>query len=432
MATETKEAQRLPFKPQELESSVYFAGLHSTKPIFTFASGEWEPQALRVLSESARGYVYGNAGAGETCAKNLAAFKRWSIVPRRLRPSLKDKDGNPQFSNPSTTVLGQKLDFPIAIAPVGVQKIFNREGEPATAKAAASVGIPYILSTASSTSFEDVAEAHGPNATRWYQLYWPSNEHNDITISLLNRAKKSGYTALFVTLDTYALGWRPGDMDHGYNPFLHADRIGVEIGFTDPVFQKQFKEKHGYDLDESERMHSWDVEAGSMGVGAKEWTRVVFKGHSHSWEDIAFLKKHWDGPIVLKGIQTVEDAQKSIEVGVQGIVVSNHGGRQQDGGNASLAVLPQIAKAVGDKLEIFFDSGVRTGADALKAIALGAKCVLIGRPYVYGLALGGEAGVRHVLRALCGELVMNMHLAGLRTLDEVTREVVVKEDDFYL
>jgi len=290
--------------------------------------------------------------------QNLAAFKKWSIIPRRLRPSLKDKDGNSQFSDPSTTVLGQKPDFPIAIAPVGVQKIFNREGEPATAKAAASVGIPYILSTASSTSFEDVAEANGLNATRWYQLYWPSNEHNDITISLLNRAKKAGYTALFVTLDTYALRWRPSDIDHGYNPFIHADRIGVEIGFTDPVFQKQFKEKHGYELDHSERIRSWDVEAGSMGEATKEWTRVVFNGHSHSWEDIAFLKKHWDGPIVLKGIQTVQDALMSVEVGVQGIVVSNHRGRQQDGGNASLAVLPHIAKAVGDKLDIFFDSGV--------------------------------------------------------------------------
>lgn len=158
---------------------------------------------------------------------------------------------------------------------------------------------------------------------------------------------------------------------------------------------------------------------------------LAFQGHSHSWEDIAFLKEHWDGPIVLKGIQTVEDAKKSVEVGVQGIVVSNHGGRQQDGGNASLAVLPKIAAAVGDKLDIFFDSGVRSGADALKAIALGAKCVLIGRPYVWGLTLGGEEGVQHVLRSLCGEVVLNMHLAGLRTIDEVNRDCLVKDDDLW-
>lgn len=220
-------------------------------------------------------------------------------------------------------------------------------------------------------------------------------------------------------------------MDHGYNPFIHADRIGVEIGFTDPVFQKHFREKHGYEIDESERHRSWDVEAGSMGEAAKEWTTMVFSGHSHSWEDVAFLKEHWDGPIVLKGIQTVADAKKCVEVGAQGIVVSNHGGRQQDGGNASLAVLPRIVEAVGDKLDIFFDSGVRSGADAIKAVALGAKCVLIGRPFVYGLALGGEAGVRHVLRSLCGEIVLNMHLAGLRTLEEVNRDVIVKDDDLW-
>jgi lactate 2-monooxygenase len=431
----TKSEVKLPtrglFKPTDFEASVFKAGLHSAKPPFTFHCANWERHALPVLSESARGYVYGNAGAGETYAKNLESFKKYSIMPRRLRPSKTDKDGKPVFSDASTTVLGQKLDFPLAIAPVGVQKIFNREGEPATAKAAASVGIPYILSTAASTSIEDVAEANGPDATRWYQIYWPPDEYKDITISLLNRAKKAGYTALFVTVDAYILGWRPSDMDHGYNPFIHADRIGVEIGFTDPVFQKLFKERHGYDIDESERHRSWDVEAGSMGEAAKEWTSIVFPGHTRSWEDIAFLKEHWDGPIVIKGIQTVGDAKKCVEAGVHGIVVSNHGGRQQDGGTASLAVLPHIVDAVGDKLDIFFDSGVRSGADALKAIALGAKCVLIGRPYVYGLALGGEEGVRHVLRSLCGEMILNMHLAGLRTLEEVNREAIVKEEDLY-
>lgn len=419
------------FQPTELENRIYLSGLHSHKPPFTFKNTEWEAQALPILSESARGYVHGNAGAGSTYEKNIESFKKYSIVPQRMRPSRKDENGNLLFSDASTTVLGQKLDFPLALAPVGVLKIFNREGEGAVARAAADVGIPYILSTATSTGIEDVAEASGPNATRWYQLYWPLNEHNDITVSLLNRAKKAGFTALFVTLDTYVLGWRPSDMDHGYNPFIHADRIGVEIGFTDPVFQKHFRDKHGYDIDESERKRSWDVEAGSMGEAAREWANIVFSGHSHSWEDIAFLKEHWDGPIVLKGIQTVADAKKSVEVGVQGIVVSNHGGRQQDGGNASLAVLPRIVEAVSDKLDIFFDSGVRSGADALKAIALGAKCVLIGRPYVYGLALGGEDGVKHVLRSLCGEIVLNMHLAGLRTLEEVNRDIIVKDDELW-
>ncbi|KAJ0108818.1 fmn dependent [Diaporthe amygdali] len=430
-----------------LEQSVYHAGLHSTKPPFTFQPSEWEPQAKAVLSANSWGYIHGNCGAGTTYRKNLAAFDRWSIVPRRMVASRLDPaTGAEAFADTSTTVLGHQIPFPIAIAPIGVQRIFHPEGEVAAVRASAAVGVPYTLSTASSTSIEDVAEAmngaskggsegqgqgQGQSKTpRWYQLYWPSREHDDITVSLLSRAKKAGYTALFVTLDTYVLGWRPSDMDNGYNPFIHPDRIGVEIGLTDPVFQKKFKEEHGYDIEEARR-HESELTGHNLGEAAQEWAKIVFPGHSHTWEDVEFLKKHWDGPIVLKGIQSVADARKCVEVGVQGIVVSNHGGRQQDGGVSSLGMLPHIVEAVGDKLDVFFDSGIRCGADIIKAIALGAKCVLVGRPYAYGLAIGGEEGVRHVLRAMCGDLMMNMHLAGLTGLDEVTKDVLVKEDEVF-
>ncbi|KAG5794424.1 hypothetical protein H9Q69_006525 [Fusarium xylarioides] len=413
--------------------SIFDAGLHFARPAFTFQTSQWEPLAKETLSATSWGYIHGNCGSGSTYRNNLTAFSRWSIVPNRLVPSHRDENGNEQFSDTSTTVLGQKLPFPLAIAPIGVQKIFNPEGEAATARAAASLGVPYTLSTASSTSIEDVAAANGKDAPRWFQLYWPSREHDDITISMLNRAKASGYTALFVTLDTYVLGWRPTDLDNGYNPFIHPDHIGVEIGLTDPVFQKKFKKKHGYDITDAASGVYQAAQGGSAGASlgdaAREWAKIVFPGHSHSWEDIKFLKKHWDGPIVLKGIQSVHDAKKCVEVGVQGIVVSNHGGRQQDGGASSLGMLPRIVDAVGDKLDIFFDSGIRCGADIMKAIALEAKCVLVGRPYAYGLALGGEDGVRHVLRALCGDLTMNMHLAGLRDISEVNRDILVKESD---
>lgn len=330
---------------------------------------------------------------------------------------------------------------------IGVQKIFNPEGEIAAARAAAALGVPYTLSTASSTSIEDVAAAmdsvvaaedgNPPDAgpkhnkpTRWFQLYWPTREHDDITASLLSRAKNAGYTALVVTLDTYVLGWRPADMNHGYNPFLHPDRIGVEIGLTDPVFRRKFRERHGYDIAEAAG-HSSGTTGHDLGEAAAEWARIAFPGHSHGWEDLGFLREHWDGPIVLKGIQTVGDARAAAEHGVQGIVVSNHGGRQQDGGASSLGMLPRIVEEVGDRLDVFFDSGVRCGADVLKAVALGAKCVFVGRPYAYGLAIGGEEGVKHVLRSVCGDFMMNMHLAGLRGLDEVTRDVLVKEDELF-
>jgi lactate 2-monooxygenase len=284
----------------------------------------------------------------ETTDKNRAAFRKWSIVPRRLVKY----DG---FPNLKTEIFGETLQYPIAMAPVGVLKIFNPDGEVAATKAASKVTVPYILSTASSTSIEDVAKANGDDGQRWYQLYWPSREHDDITISLLQRAKRVGFTTLFVTLDTYILGWRPSDMDNGYNPFMRADRTGVELGMTDPVFRKQFKERHGVEVEEK------------MDSAAPEWMRTIFPGASKGWEDIKFLQEHWDGPIVLKGIQSVADAVAAIEASVQGIVVSNHGGRQQDGGNSSLGMLPYIADAVGDKLAVFYDSGIQSGADIAKA-----------------------------------------------------------------
>lgn len=428
--------------PTKYSSDVYLAGLHDGKPPFSFQPSDWEPQAKAVLSANSFGYVNGNAGTGSTYRKNLAAFDRWSIVPQRLRPSRTDPTtGDPAFPDTTTTILNstQPLPYPLALAPIGVQKIFNPLGEIAAARAAATLGVPYTLSTASSTSIEDVAAAMdsaagvasgNPQPTRWFQLYWPSNANNDITASLLARAKNAGYSALFVTLDTYVLGWRPADMNHGYNPFLHADRIGVEIGLTDPVFCERFRAEHGYGIEEAAR-HESELTGRDLGEAAREWTKIAFPGHSHSWEDLAFLKSHWDGPIVLKGIQSVADARRAVEAGVQGIVVSNHGGRQQDGGSSSLGMLPWIVHAVGGEIEVYFDSGVRTGSDIVKAVALGAKCVFVGRPYAYGLAIGGEEGVKHVLKSLCGDFTMTMHLAGLRNLGEVTRDVLIKEDELF-
>ncbi|KAF3041460.1 hypothetical protein E8E11_004967 [Didymella keratinophila] len=398
----------------QYEMEIYNKGLSFERPPLTFQADKWEELANARLSSEAKGYVYGSAGTRETTNKNRAAFKKWSIVPRRL---VKTED----FPDLTTEVLGEKLQFPIAMAPVGVLKIFNPDGEIAATKAAAKEAVPYILSSAAAATIEDVAKANGEDGQRWYQLYWPSREHDDITISLLNRAKKAGYTMLFVTLDTYILGWRPSDMDNGYNPFMRSDRIGVESGLTDPVFRKQFKERHGVEVEEK------------MDVAAPEWMRTIFPGMSKGWEDIKFLQEHWDGPIVLKGIQTVADARKAVEVGVQGIVVSNHGGRQQDGGNSSLGMLPHIKDAVGDELSIFFDSGVGSGADIAKAMALGADCILVGRPYVYGLALGGEQGVAHVLKSLVGELELTLHLSGIPSVSkkDLNRSVLVREEDLF-
>ena len=196
-----------PVNPVEYENSIYQKGLKFERPPFTFQSTSWEAEAEKRMSAESKGYVMGNAGTGETARKNREAFLKWSIVPKRLI-----KTNN--LPDLSTKVLGKTFPLPIAVAPVGVQRIFNPDGEEASTAAASGESVPYIMSTASSTSIEDVAKANG-NGERWYQLYWPSNEHNEITASLLQRAKKAGFTALFVTLDTYILGWRPTDMDNG-------------------------------------------------------------------------------------------------------------------------------------------------------------------------------------------------------------------------
>ncbi|CEP61065.1 uncharacterized protein LALA0_S02e05952g [Lachancea lanzarotensis] len=396
--------------PLQYMDAVYKHGLSSERPPFTFKSDDWETLAKEQMSNNSLGYVCGSASTGETYRKNRAAFQKWSLVPQRL---VKTKD----YPSLETQVLGANLPVPIAAAPIGVQKIFNPDGEIAVAAAAAQERVPYIYSSAAATSIEDVAKANG-DGVRWFQLYWPSNENNNITKSLLKRAKENGFSALFVTLDTFKLGWRPSDLDNGYNPFLRPDSIGAALGFTDPAFRGQFKERHGKEVEED------------VGSAAKEWARTIFPEFSHSWEDLKFLREHWDGPIVLKGIQAVGDAKKAAEYGMDGIVVSNHGGRQQDGGPASLDCLVKIVDAVGTKIDILFDSGVRCGSDIAKALALGAKGVLIGRPYIYGLVLGGQVGVSHVLRSLLGDLLMTLHLGGIPSANpkHLNRDVLEYSD----
>ncbi|KAF7978545.1 hypothetical protein HWV62_45452 [Athelia sp. TMB] len=388
-------------QPAHLQAAVYADGLHGTHPRWPYDYRAWETLAHAALPATAWNYVHGSAGAGATDDANTAAFARVGLVPRRLvrveMPDLK------------TTVFGETFDYPVALAPIGVHSIFHRDKEPAVARAAAALGITYTMSTAASTSIEAAAAASGAGP-RWYQLYWPAPEHNAITLSLLARARAAGFAALVVTLDTYILGWRPGDLGAGYNPFLVPDRTGVEIGLTDPVWGKEWAGAHG---------GREPGEEGELGESSPAWARIVFPGASHSWEDLAFLREHWDGPIVLKGIQTVADARRAVAAKMDGIVVSNHGGRQVDGSVPSLECLAPIVKAVGQEIEVLFDSGVRSGADVVKALALGAKMVFVGRPYIYGLAMGGEAGVKHVLGAILADVDLTMQLSGYASVRQL-------------
>lgn len=216
---------------------------------------------------------------------------------------------------------------------------------------------------------------------------------------------------LVVTLDTWTLSWRPADLDNGYIPF--ATGVGDQIGFSDPVFRQKFAAKYPGKTPESDTM-----------LAAMEWEAAVFSGAAHTWDQIALLKKHWDGPIVLKGIQHVEDARMAVAAGVQGIIVSNHGGRQLDGAVGSLEVLPEIVQAVGHQMTILFDSGIRTGVDIIKALCLGAKGVLVGRPFVYGLAIGGKMGACDAIRGLLADLDQSMGLAGIQSIADCNGSMI--------
>ncbi|HEX4359244.1 MAG TPA: lactate 2-monooxygenase [Pseudonocardia sp.] len=377
------------------QSEIYLAGLSGTTPTLPTDLTQLEALAQQRLDSGPFWYVAGGAGTGATMRANRTALDTWRIVPRMLRET--------STRNLATTVLGTELPAPVLVAPVGVQSIVHPDGELATARAAASVGLPMVLSTASSHTIEEVAEASG-DGPRWFQLYWPTED--DVTISLLYRARAAGYTTLVVTLDTWTLGYRPHDLDQSYLPFIRG--VGTAIPFSDPAFRAKLAAAPEDDL--------------MAAVG--RWL-PMFTGTALRWDRLTLLRANWDGPIVLKGIQHPDDARRAIGAGMDGIVVSNHGGRQVDGAVAALDTLPGIVSAVDGRAAVLFDSGVRTGADVVKALALGADAVLLARPYVYGLALGGEEGVRHVLRCLLTELDITLGLAGYADIADLTPDALV-------
>lgn len=372
------------------EHEIYAASmLAGRKPARPLDWRELERDAYAMLSRGPRGYIQGGAGRGHTIRANREAFDEWRIVPRMLR--------DVSERSLERTVLGTKLPAPVLLAPIGVQTVAHPEGELASARACAHVGLPLIASTAASHTIEQIAEAAGEQSC-WYQLYWPRDR--ELARSFISRAEKSGYEAIVVTLDTWLLGWRPADLTEGFLPFLRGE--GNASYLSDPVFRAALPKPPEEDLATAVAYWAWQ-----------------FSNPSVTWDDLAFLRECTSLPIVLKGIQSAEDASLAVEHGIESIIVSNHGGRQVDGAIGSLQALPGVVKAVGERCEVLFDSGIRSGSDALKALALGARAVCLGRPYVWGLALGGEQGVIDVLRAFLAELDLNMALSGHASIDEV-------------
>jgi len=379
------------------QNEIYLGGLAGEAPKFPCDFAALEAKAREVLSPEAFGYVAGSAGLERTEHANRAAFDRWAIVPRFLR-DVDDRDM-------STTILGTTFPAPLALAPVGVQGIVHPEAELAVARAAASLGVPMVLSTVSSYRLEEVAETLG-DSPHWFQLYWPRD--SEVAASFLRRAAAAGFSTLVVTLDTFVLAWRPRDLAAAYLPFLQ--RLGTVNYETDPAFVAGLPGPPDEHPDAA--VLHW---AGMFGDPTK------------AWPDLGWLRDHWDGPILLKGVLHPDDAAKAAEAGMNGLVVSNHGGRQIDGEIASLDALPGIIDAVGDRMAVLFDSGIRAGSDIVKAVSLGAQAVLVGRPYVYGLGIGGEDGVRHVLRSLMAEFDLTMALAGCRSISDLGPQVLARQ-----
>jgi isopentenyl diphosphate isomerase/L-lactate dehydrogenase-like FMN-dependent dehydrogenase len=308
----------------------------------------------------------------------------------------------------SVEVLRTRFPGPVMLAPIGgVQMRTHPEAERAVARAAAAMGLCMVLSTAASTPMEDVAEVLG-DSPRWYQLYWPRDP--ELTKSFLRRAEAGGYKAIVVTLDTQLLAWRPRDLTAAFLPFLLGE--GVANYFSDPVFRAGLEKPPEEDLP----------------AAVMRWV-ALFSDPSITWDDLAFVRANTKLPILLKGILHPDDATRAVAAGMDGVIVSNHGGRQVDGAIGALDALAPVVAALPKDFPVLFDSGIRSGADIFKALALGARAVLVGRPYMWGLALGGEAGVTHVLKCLLADFDLTMALSGHATLATIKADTLVHEPE---
>jgi isopentenyl diphosphate isomerase/L-lactate dehydrogenase-like FMN-dependent dehydrogenase len=366
-----------------------FSDLSPGEARLPFAYEDWERCACAEMHPSAYAYVANGAGGGDTMRANREALYRHRIWPR-VALDVGDRDL-------TTTVLGTRSPAPFFLAPVGVQGIIHPQGERATARAAAAMRVPFTLSTVSSATLEEVARIMG-DAPRWFQLY--AGRSHEVIASMIRRAEAAGYSALVLTLDTTMLGWREADLTNAFLPFLNGD--GIANYLSDPAFLARLAKPPAEDPQ----------------AAIAEWLRI-FVNPAFGWKDVDRIRGITKLPFLLKGIMHPADAELAIQHGADGIIVSNHGGRQVDGAVGAADALPVIAGVVRGRVPVLMDSGIRRGADVLKAIALGASAVMIGRPYAFGLGAAGEAGVRHVIRNLQADTDLEMGLSGLRSVGEI-------------
>ncbi len=378
----------------DYQLEIYGAGLAGIMPEFPMEFAELEARAARALSPSVLSYVAGGAGSERTQRANVSAFSQWGLIPRMfVGASQRDL---------TVELFGMKLPSPLLMAPIGVIGLCAQDGhgDLATAEAAARTGVPMIASTLSADPLEDVAAKFG-GTPGFFQLYTPTDR--ELAASLVSRAEKAGYRGIVITLDTWLTGWRPRDLAASNFPQLRGKCL--PNNYSDPVFRALLAKQP----------------AGDPAAAIRLWAGLF--GNPLTWDDLPWLRSLTTLPLLVKGICHPDDARRAIDGGVDGIYCSTHGGRQADGGLPALDFLPGIVAAAGG-VPVLFDSGIRSGADVIKALALGATAVGVGRPYAYGLAIGGVDGVVHVLRSLLAEADLIMAVDGYPTLADLTLDTL--------
>jgi lactate 2-monooxygenase len=373
------------FEGSLVQNAIYIEG----RAEWPVGPEDWEAAAESVLDAGAFGYIAGGAGGETTMRANLEAFER-----RRLRPRM--LAGNVE-RDLTVDVLGTSSAAPFLLAPVGVLSIAHAEAEVGAGRGAAATGVPFVLSSAATSTIEAVAEAMD-DAPRWFQLYWINDR--EVAASFVRRAEASGYSAIVVTLDTPALAWRPRDLRNAYLPFLRGEGCGQF--FSDPVFCAKLEKPPEEDV-----------------LAAAAMMLATFPNLGLTWDDLGWLREQTTLPLLVKGVLRRDDAERARERNIDGIIVSNHGGRQVDGAIASLDALVEVRDAVGPDYPLLVDGGIRRGADVIKALALGADAVLIGRLYAFALAAGGSAGVEAVVRQLLAEVDLTLALCGASSVREL-------------
>jgi len=375
---------------------IYLNGLTGERPALPMDYAELERRAEAAMPAEIWSYVAGGAGDEGTQRANVRAFESWGLMPRMLTGAAAERDL-------SVRLFDRQLPTPLMLAPVGVLGLCEPDGhgDLTSARAAAASGVPMIASTLSQDPMEDVAAALG-DTPGWFQLYPPDDR--ELTESLVRRAEAAGFTAIVVTLDTLTLGWRPRDLALASFPQLKG--LCLANYLTDPVFRS--------------RLAAPPAEDPQAAVGL--WAGI-FGNQRLSWDDLTWLRSLTALPLLLKGICSPEDARRAVDSGVDGVYCSNHGGRQANGGLPALDCLADVVDAAGDA-PVIFDSGVRSGADVVKALALGARAVAVGRPYAYGLAVGGQEGVEHVLRCLLAEAELTMAIDGYPSVSALSRDAL--------